>query len=99
MLFGRQTECAELERDLDAARRGRSAALVIEGEAGVGKTTLIEHARSRALGFRVLACGGVEMEAELPYAGILALLRPVLHLRDAMPEAQRAALEAVLALG
>jgi MoxR-like ATPase len=48
MLHGRRAECDALDRLLADARRSRSGALVLRGEAGVGKTALLEHAAGRA---------------------------------------------------
>ena len=62
MLRGRRDECAALDRLLDRARAGRSGALVLEGEAGVGKTALLEYAIASASDLRVLHAGGVESE-------------------------------------
>jgi predicted ATP-dependent serine protease len=65
MLLGRQDECAMLDRLLDGARAGRSGALVLEGEAGVGKTALLECAIASASDLTVLRTVGVESETEL----------------------------------
>ena len=96
MLIGRETECAAID-DLVAGPRGRALALL--GEPGVGKTALLEAAARRPDAGVVLRAGGVESEAQLPFAGLLDLLRPVLHLRDALPAPQQAALASALALG
>ena len=65
----------------------------------MGKTALLEAAARRPDAGVVLRAGGVESEAQLPFAGLLDLLRPILHLRDALPAPQRAALAGALALG
>ena len=57
MLLGRRDECAVLERLLDGARAGRSSALVLEGEAGVGKTALLDYAIGVGVGSESSACG------------------------------------------
>jgi DNA-binding CsgD family transcriptional regulator len=72
---------------------------VVRGEAGIGKTALLEDAAGQVRGMTVLRTRGVESEAELPYAGLLTLARPVLTLSAELPEAQSAALRAALALG
>jgi predicted ATPase len=74
MFFGREAECAEIERLLAAVGEGRGSALVVRGEAGVGKTMLLEHAVGAANGFRVLHALGVESEAELPFAALHELV-------------------------
>jgi hypothetical protein len=69
-LRGRGRELAALERVLATARAGSSAVLVLRGEAGIGKTALLDHAERRAVGFRVVGVAGVESEMELPFAGL-----------------------------
>ena len=100
MLLGRDRERHELEAALAGARLNRSAILVVAGEVGIGKTTLLEDAaeRARAAGMRVLRARGIESEARVPFAGLLELLRPALAALERIPEPQRAALEGALAL-
>src|SRR5689334_20711534 len=74
MLFGRDDECARIDGLLDAARARQSSALVMRGEAGIGKTALLEYAAERATGFRVLRTLGIEAEGELGLAGAQQLL-------------------------
>jgi DNA-binding CsgD family transcriptional regulator len=99
MLYGRRAECDALERLLADARRSRSGALVVRGEAGVGKSALLDHAAGRAEGMTVLRAAGVESEAELPFAALHQLLRPVLELAGRLPGHQAAALAGALGLG
>src|SRR5215471_9890385 len=99
MLLGRELEIAHIDRLLAEAREGRSGALVLSGEPGIGKTALLDYAADRAKGMTVLAARGIESEAELPFVALADLLRPVMALIDRIPEAQAAALEAALALG
>lgn len=89
---GRSGERQTLERLLDGARVGRSGALVLRGEAGVGKTALLHHAAEAADGFRVLQVAGVEAERELPFAGLHQLCGPLLEELDALPAPQQDAL-------
>jgi predicted ATPase len=98
MLYGRRAECDALDRLLADARRSRSGTLVLRGEAGVGKSALLDHAAGRAEGMTVLRAAGVESEAELPFAALHQLLRPALDLAGRIPEAQAAALGGALAL-
>ena len=98
VLHGRDTEVERVEELLHSARAGDSAALLITGEAGIGKTALLEHGEAAAEGFLVLRARGYESERDLPYAGLHALLAPVLHLRDRIPEVQAQALGTALAL-
>jgi DNA-binding CsgD family transcriptional regulator len=99
MLFGRDSERAQIWALLEAARASKSGALVIRGEAGIGKSALLDDARERATDMHVLRAGGVESESELPFAGVHQLLRPALHLIDGLPGPQAAALNGALGLG
>ena len=83
-------------RLLADAAAGRCGALLVEGEPGVGKTTLLEAARSRAGGFTCLRAVGVESESQLAHAGLLGLLNPVRGLLGEVPESQAAALRSAL---
>jgi DNA-binding CsgD family transcriptional regulator len=98
MLVGRDAERSVIDGALEEARRGRSRALVLTGEAGIGKSALLEYARASGADMRVLSVVGVESEAELPFAALHALLRPVLHLAGRIPGHQVEALEAALAV-
>ncbi len=98
MLIGRETEMAGLGRLLDAAREGTSGALLLRGEAGIGKTALLEHAATAASGFRILRATGIESEAELPYATLHQLLRPLEGRIDQLAEPQARALRGALGL-
>src|ERR1700727_3170047 len=92
MLRGRRDECAVLDRLLDGARVGRSGALVLEGEAGVGKTALLDYAIASASDLRVLRAVRVESEAELAFAALHQLCAPVLEYLERLPVPQRDAL-------
>ena len=98
-LVGRSSERAVIDRLLEAAMDGQSGALVIHGEAGVGKTAVLEYARSRATRMVSLAVAGVEAESELDFAGLHALLRPILGALTRVPEPQRVAVAGALGLG
>src|SRR5919107_4249038 len=98
-VHGRERELARIEALLGGARAGRGGALVLGGAAGVGKSTLLAGARARAGGMTVLATSGVESEAELPFAALHALVRPVLDRLDGLPEVQANALRGALGLG
>src|SRR3954470_1750183 len=67
-LRGRSKECAALDRLLSAASAGRSQVLILRGEAGVGKTALLEYVVQQASGIRIVRVGGVESEVELAFA-------------------------------
>jgi DNA-binding CsgD family transcriptional regulator/tetratricopeptide (TPR) repeat protein len=99
MLFGRERESGRIDEVLDVAREGRSGALVVRGEAGIGKSALVNAAVERADGMRVFRALGVESEVDVAFCGLHELLRPALSSIDAIPEAQAVALRAALALG
>ena len=98
MLVGRQSECARIGELLDRARGGRSGALVLRGEAGIGKTALLEHAVERAHDMKVVSALGVESEAELDFSGLLEVCRPMLDHLDEVPAGQAEALRGALGL-
>ena len=78
---------------LDAVRAGRSGVLVLRGEAGIGKTALLEHAIESASEFRLLRAVGVESEMELPFAALHQSCAPVDDYLDRLAAPQREALE------
>jgi DNA-binding CsgD family transcriptional regulator len=92
MLLDRVAERAALGRLLEAARAGRGGALVVRGEAGVGKTVLLEDAIGSATGLRVARVAGFESEMELAFAALHQLCAPVLGQLDQLPGPQRDAL-------
>ena len=98
MLCGRSEQLAAIGRLLGGMRSGRAGALVLRGEAGIGKTALLEAAADKAAGARVLRVAGVESEAELPFAALHALLRPALDQIGALPGRQAAALRGAFGL-
>ena len=91
-LRGRREECARLGGLLNWARAGRSGVLVLVGEAGVGKTELLNHAVRSAPGMLVVRAVGVESEMELPFAALHQLCAPLLDRLERVPAPQRAAL-------
>jgi DNA-binding CsgD family transcriptional regulator len=98
VLYGRARETAELDRLLTAVRGGRSENLVIRGEAGIGKSALLDHIAGTA-GIRALRGIGIESEAELAFAALHLLLRPALDRIDALPAQQADALRGAFRLG
>jgi DNA-binding CsgD family transcriptional regulator len=91
-LIGREREGEVLDRLLDGVRGGRGGVLVVDGEAGVGKTALLEYAVEAAREFRVSRTSGVEAEMELPFAAVQQLCSPFLDFLDRLPQAQHHAL-------
>lgn len=98
MLVGRDEESERLHRLLADARLRRSGSLVLRGEPGVGKTALLEEAIAAADGFLVLHAVGIAAEMDVPFAGLDAILRPILGLLDSIPPTQARALRGALAL-
>jgi DNA-binding CsgD family transcriptional regulator len=98
VLRGREKECAALEAMIEAVRNGESRAMVLTGDAGIGKTALLDHVVASAHGMRVLRSVGVQSEMELPFAALHQLCAPVLGRLGQLPEPQRAALETVFGL-
>jgi len=81
-LYGRRLECAVLDELLEQVRRGRGTVLVLRGEAGVGKTALLEYVAGRARGCRLARVTGVQSEMELAFAGLHQLCAPMLTARS-----------------
>jgi DNA-binding CsgD family transcriptional regulator len=98
VLPGRRSECKTLDSLLARARAGRSGALVVRGEPGVGKTSLLEYVRERASGCRVARAAGIPSEMELAFAGLHQLCGPVLDRLERLPDPQRDALSRAFAL-
>ena len=100
VLVGRAREQRAVRELLAAARVGAGGALLLSGEAGIGKSTLVRAAAEVAddAGMRVLRATGTRAETEVPFAGLLELLRPVLDGLDRLPPPQAGALAAALAL-
>jgi hypothetical protein len=98
-LFGRDRECGETEGLLEDAVAGESGTLVVRGEAGIGKSALLEYAGERAVEMLVLRATGVEAESDLAFAGLYGLVRPILRFLPALPQRQSEALQGALGLG
>ncbi|MEV4290533.1 AAA family ATPase [Nonomuraea bangladeshensis] len=99
MLIGRIKEQAAVDRLLATARAGKSGSLVLRGEAGIGKSALLDYAAEAAGdGMRVLRGAGFEPEIELPFAGLHLLLRGAADNIDALPDAQARAMRGALGL-
>src|SRR5215831_5539494 len=91
-LLDRQRERASLDGLLGDLRSGRGRALVVRGEAGVGKSALLEYAAGAAADIRVARAAGVESEMELAFAGLHQLCAPLLDHLERLPAPQRDAL-------
>jgi DNA-binding CsgD family transcriptional regulator/tetratricopeptide (TPR) repeat protein len=91
-LLGRERERDVLDRLLDGVRGGRGGVLVVDGEAGVGKTALLEYMVEAAREFRIARTSGAEAEMELPFAAVQQLCSPFLDFLDRLPQPQHEAL-------
>jgi predicted ATPase len=97
-LHGRQEECAVLDGLLASARAGQSGVLLLRGEAGVGKTALLDYATGSASDFTVVRTAGAESEMELAFAALHQLCAPLLDRLERLPGPQRDALRTTFAL-
>ncbi|MFD9863750.1 helix-turn-helix transcriptional regulator [Streptomyces alboflavus] len=97
-LSGRDHERQVLDGLLAGAWESRGGAVVLIGEAGSGKTALLDRCAAAADGSRLLRCTGVQSEAALPYAGLHMLLRGALDRAGGLPERQLRALRGAVAL-
>ena len=93
---GRARERVTLDGMLDSVREGACAVLVIRGEAGIGKTALMQYCARQASGCRVTQIAGVESELEMPLAAVHQLCAPMLDHLGALPEPQQQALRVAL---
>src|SRR5215469_3654407 len=98
LLRGRASECAQLDDLASAIRRGESRSLVVRGEAGIGKTALLDYLVASVPELTVVRAVGVESEMELAYASLHQLCVPLLDRLDRLPDPQRQALEIVFGI-
>src|SRR5271166_4755920 len=94
-LLARHSECEALDQLVADALAGRSRVTVLRGEAGVGKTALLDYLSDRVAGWHIARAAGVESEMELAYAGLHLLSAPMLDHLDRLPAPQRDALATV----
>jgi hypothetical protein len=96
--LGRRSECATLDGLVAGARAGQSQVLVVRGEAGIGKTALLDYVEAIAGGCRIVRSAGAEAEMELAYAGLHQICGPFLDRLDRLPDPQRIALSTAFGL-
>jgi DNA-binding CsgD family transcriptional regulator len=92
VLLGRRDEQQAIDRLLERLRSGRGGVLVVRGEAGVGKTSLLDYLVERAVGCDVVHAAGVQADMELPFAGLQQLFASRLDSLERLPDPQREAL-------
>jgi predicted ATPase len=97
-LTDRRAERGVLDGLVEAVRAGESRVLVVHGEAGVGKTALLEYLADRASRYRVLRVVGVQSEMELAFAGLHQLCAPLLDQLRVLPDPQQEALRAAFGM-
>ena len=97
-LRDRRDECAVLDGLVDGARVGRSGVLLLKGEAGIGKTALLEYAMGSGSDMRGVRTAGVESEMELAFAALHQLCAPLLDWLERLPAPQRDALATAFGL-
>jgi len=97
-LYGREAELARIDGLLDGARQSRSGVLVLRGDAGIGKSALLDAARERSGDMCVLSACATESETRLPFAAVHQLVRPALTHIERLPEVQARALRGAIGL-
>ena len=98
MILGRQPEQAELGELVARLRTGEGGTVVLAGDPGIGKTTLLEWVARTSAGVRLLKAGGRESEADLPFVALADLLRPLEPLIESLPAPLAQALSSALLL-
>ena len=98
VLRGRRSECKSLDTLLESVRANQSRVLVVRGEAGVGKTALLDYLAASASKCRIARAAGIESEMELAFAGVHQLCAPMLHRLGRLPDPQRRAIETAFGL-
>jgi DNA-binding CsgD family transcriptional regulator len=98
VLIGRRAECRELDELIEAIRGGQSRTVVVRGEAGSGKTALLDYLVEQAPEFRVVRVAGVQSEMEVAFAALHQVCAPLLERLDRLPAPQRDALRTTFGL-
>jgi DNA-binding CsgD family transcriptional regulator len=99
VLVGRDLELGKIRGLIDGLRHGAGGVLILRGDAGIGKTALLDGAREMDPGALVLDACGIESESSLSFAALRDLISPIVERRDVLPAPQEAALAGALAIG
>jgi DNA-binding CsgD family transcriptional regulator len=97
-LVGRDLECGTLDRLLGEVRDGASRSLVIRGDPGIGKSSLLDYAAAAAAGYLVIRVTGIESEMEFAFAALQQACAPLLKHLDQVPAPQAGALRVAFGL-
>ena len=97
-LLGRSSECEALDRLVAEVLAGGSRVLILRGDAGVGKSALLDYVSGQVTGWKIATVTGVESEMELAYSGLHQLCAPLLDHLERLPDPQRDALATVFGL-
>lgn len=98
MLVGREPERQQIARLVSGARLGESGVLILRGEAGIGKTALLDDTARDARDMAMMRTAGSERESAMGFSGLHQLLQPALHLIEQIPGPQSDALAVALML-
>ncbi|RNG23532.1 ATP-binding protein [Streptomyces botrytidirepellens] len=97
-LLGRYRELEALDRLLREVRDGRSRVLVLRGEAGIGKSALLDYVAAQAAQMQTVRTDGIEAESDFAYSGLQRLCAPLLSHLDRLPQVQQGALRVAFGL-
>ncbi|ACU73102.1 transcriptional regulator, LuxR family [Catenulispora acidiphila DSM 44928] len=97
-LLGRGRELEKLDRLIRDVRDGRSRVLVLRGDAGIGKTALLEHVAAQSGQLQIARTAGVEAESDFAYSTLQQLCAPLLSHLDGLPPVQQDALRVAFGL-
>lgn len=98
MLHGRAEELATLTTMVESARGGRAAAVVVRGEAGVGKSALVDELAAESEDVQLLRTRGIESEVDFAFGGLYELLRPAMPRIRRLPPGQASAMKTAFGL-
>ena len=98
MLLDRRDECRALDQMLADVQSGESRALVMRGDAGIGKSALLEYVFEKVSDGRVVRAAGIESEMELAFAALHLVCAPMLDELPRLPDPQQEALRAAFGL-